>query len=119
MVFALAAFLSLKPPGTFSSPLYLISTLLLPLQLTLYFSVKEIGCTHVLDGLQEVEEVKLRDFPVTVVFHAIVTGCYFFMESQMAGRERDIAAIMKLRNDLAEAQARGLTSSSNKKKKNK
>jgi hypothetical protein len=120
LLFALVAFLSLDPPGTFSSPLYLISTVLLPLQLTAFFSVKQIGCTHVMDGLQEVEEVKLRDFPVPVVFHAIVTGCYFFMASQMAGRERDIAAIAKLRNDLKEAQARGLVDKNgNAKKKSK
>jgi len=120
MVLALAAFLAMKPPGTFSSPLYVISTLLLPLQLTSYFTVKEIGCTPVLDGLQEVEEVKVRDFPIPVVFHAIVTGCYFFMESQMVGRERDIAAVMKLRHDLETARAKGLVNSnSNNKKKSK
>lgn len=76
---------------------------------------------------EQVDEVKERDFPVAVVFHAIVTACYFFMQSQMVAREKDIAAIMKLRSDLKEAQARGLTSnnsnsssaSSNKKKKKK
>lgn len=76
---------------------------------------------------EQVDEVKERDFPVAVVFHAIVTACYFFMQSQMVAREKDIAAIMKLRSDLKEAQARGLTSnngnsssaSSKKKKKKK
>lgn len=119
MVFALTAFLGLKPPGTFSSPLYMIATLLLPLQLTSFYATKEIGCTQVLEGLQEVDEVKVRDFPVPIAFHAIVTGCYFFMESQMVGRERDIAAILKLRQNLAEAQARGLVDKSGSSKKSK
>ena len=57
-----------------------------------------------------VEEIKERDFPVAIVFHAIVTACYFFMQSQMVGRDKDVAAILKLRSDLKEAQARGLTS---------
>ena len=68
---------------------------------------------------QAVEEVKVRDFPVSIVFHAIVTACYFFMESQMAGRERDVQAVLKLRRDLADAQAKGqaMTKGSNKKSK--
>lgn len=116
MVIFLIAFLSMKPPGTFASPFYLMATLFLPFQLTAFFSVKEIGCKHVLDRMQDVEETKTRDFPVGVVFHAIVTGCYFFMESQMAGRERDVLAIQKLRNDLKEAQARGLVDKDGNKK---
>lgn len=116
MILSLTAFLSLKPAGTFSSPFYLLSALFIPLVLTSFFSIKEIGCTHVLDGLGEVEEVKVREFPVAIVFHAIVTACYLFMESQMVGRDKDVAAIMKLRADLAEAQARGLTNSTKDKK---
>lgn len=109
MLFALSAFLAMKPTGTFSSPLYMIATLLLPLQLTCYFSKREIGCTHVLKGLQDVplDEIKVRDFPVQLVFHAIVTACYFFMQSQIAGRERDIQALLKLRSDLANARSMG------------
>jgi hypothetical protein len=130
MVLSLTAFLSLKQPS-FSSPFYLLSALLIPIVLTSFFTTsRQIGCRHVLDGVlleEQVDEVKERDFPVAVVFHAIVTACYFFMQSQMVAREKDIAAIMKLRSDLKEAQARGLTSnnsssssaSSNYKKKKK
>jgi hypothetical protein len=102
-MFCLAAFLAMKPPGTFSSPSYMLSTVFLPLQLSLFFTKPEIGCTHILTTIPE--QVQLRKFPVSVVYHSIVTACYFLMEYQSRAREHDVQAVMKLQTDLIKAHA--------------
>lgn len=100
-MFSLLAFLAMNPAGTFSSPYYLLSTVFLPLQLASFYMMKEIGCANV---LTIPGEVQLRKFPVPVVFHSIVTACYFLMEYQMRAREQDVQAVMELRNDLVKAR---------------
>jgi aspartyl/asparaginyl-tRNA synthetase len=101
MMFSLVAFLAMNPAGTFSSPYYMLSTVFLPLQLASFYMMKEIGCTHV---LTIPGEVKLRKFPVPVIYHSIVSACYFLMEYQMRAREQDVQAVMRLRNDLVKAR---------------
>jgi hypothetical protein len=106
LMISLAAFLAMKPSGTFSSPFYILSTVFLPIQLSLFYTKQEIGCTHILTTIPKAEEqVQLRKFPVSVVYHSIVTACYFLMEYQSRAREQDVQAVMELRKDLVKARA--------------
>lgn len=42
----------------------------------------------------------LRDLPVVLVFHVLVSICYFFMSHQRAKQTRNLEAIVKLRDEL-------------------
>ena len=45
-----------------------------------------------------------RQFPVSCVFHLIVTGCYFFMKMGMDQCHGNVAAMEKLRQELIDSK---------------
>lgn len=57
------------------------------------------------------EEVEMHNFPVPVIYHAIVTASFFFMEYQMKQRNNDVQRVEEMRQHLKRAQG------SNKKRK--
>lgn len=102
VVGALAFFLS-NPINTFSARSYMVSTMMIPLQISAFFQNKTMGCTEVLGNDDSIEALQ-RQFPISVVFHMIVSGCCWFMEYQLSSRRNDVKAVMTMRKTLANAE---------------
>jgi hypothetical protein len=99
-------------PAKFNEPTYMISTMLVPMQLATYFQQPLVGCAHVMEGAEAVD----RAFPVSMIYHMIVTLSCFFMNYQMAHRNKAIKAVVTMRKNLAEAERQADASSDTKKK---
>eukprot|EP00521_Asterionellopsis_glacialis_P015023 CAMPEP_0195310290 /NCGR_PEP_ID=MMETSP0707-20130614/39172_1 /TAXON_ID=33640 /ORGANISM="Asterionellopsis glacialis, Strain CCMP134" /LENGTH=235 /DNA_ID=CAMNT_0040374603 /DNA_START=36 /DNA_END=743 /DNA_ORIENTATION=- len=93
----LAFFLSMKPHGDFSSPAYMCSAALIPLQIGLYRQTKRIGCTGDMDLLREGSD---RAFPIGVLFHVIATVAYWFMDKGMKKINQNVTLVENLRKEL-------------------
>jgi uncharacterized membrane protein len=117
MVGLLAHVLSLQNDerSIFVHPSYMLATLLVPLQVATFFANKTMGCAHILG---DVSEPLKRTFPVSLIFHVIVTVCCYFMIYQMKYRNKDIESVKELKRQLREAEASNkMSTSSNKKKR--
>jgi hypothetical protein len=87
-------------PAKFNEPTYMVSTMLVPMQLATYFQQPLVGCAHVMEGAEPVN----RAFPVSMIYHMIVTLSCFFMNYQMTHRNKAIKAVVTMRKNLAEAE---------------
>jgi hypothetical protein len=101
MMAALSYFLAqADKPITFSDQYYMIATGLIPLQVAAYFQNQKMGCAHLVDGAEPLD----RDFPISMVFHTIVTICCWFMNYQMQLRNDEVKAVADMRRTLASAE---------------
>ena len=116
MVGLLAHVLSLKNDerSIFVHPSYVLATLLVPFQLATFFANKTMGCAHILG---DVSEPLQRTFPVSIIFHVIVSVCCYFMIYQMKYRNKDIEFVKEMKMQLREAEATKKSTSNNKKKR--
>lgn len=97
-----------------SNPIYLIASALIPAIMTLWFmqrqqktydTVPDCLATNLLASSSsfstgDSKGTVSRDVPVVLVFHILVSACYFFMSYQRAKQERNLDAIVQLREEL-------------------
>lgn len=102
----LSLFLSLKEPGNFSDPRYLLANALLPPLIGMHFLYKdEPSCLHDEALLARIDpEPRTRSLPVVVVYHVIVTVCCWFMDNQRQQQARNIRMVQDLQRDLTRAK---------------
>jgi hypothetical protein len=108
-----------KPP-TFSNPFYLTATVLVPLQIASYYNSKTLGCLSATQdefaaGEKAEEELKPRNFPVTVLFHSIVTAACWFMDWQMQNKDKEVQEVLDLKEKLEKAKEANKTLKDKKK----
>jgi hypothetical protein len=133
-----------SPNRSFSNPLYLLANACMPAMLALRHLQAEGGNEIQTTCLETnlfltipsdrsiaataVGERPTRAFPVVLIFHAIVTGSYWFIAQQSRHQEQNVEAVAKLRQDLKNGNQRAASNeiendkkqeeSSQKKKKN-
>jgi hypothetical protein len=92
--------------GIISSMPYKMSTVCIPMIVSLYLNNKKVGCLEqeVRQFLEEPSEDQPRGFPVVLIFHAIVTISLWFMHYQVQQNEKNSEMVMKLKKDLKEAR---------------
>jgi uncharacterized protein HemX len=106
-----------SPNRSFSNPLYLLANGCIPAMLALrhlqstndpdqtcletnfFLDIPSDSAAAVTSG-----ERPLRTFPVVMIFHAIVTGSYWFISQQSRHQEQNVQAVIKLREDLKKGQ---------------
>jgi hypothetical protein len=132
MLVALTVFLGSDQPISFSDRHYMIATAMVPMQLSNYVSSfhflgsddsilqqphhqRFVGCIPYLmeppyqDAWESVMEEKdsssfvERAFPVSLVFHTIVTMCCLFMKYQSNQRNQEMKQILELKATLESA----------------
>lgn len=101
MVVCLVTFLSATEHTKLTSLPYMTATLFVPLQLALFFQKPTIGCIGSLATFGSFEPTP-RQFPISVVYHVIATGCCMLMEHQASVRNRDLQGIRDLRIKISE-----------------
>ena len=101
MVVCLVSFLSATVHTKLTSTPYMTATMFVPLQLALFFQKPTIGCTESLATFGSFEPTP-RQFPISVVYHVIATGCCMLMEHQTNVRDRDLQGIRDLRTRITE-----------------
>lgn len=87
-------------PAKFDEPMYMISTMLVPMQVATYFQQPQIGCAGLVPDAEPVD----RAFPISMIYHTIVTLSCFFMNYQMTARNKAIKSVVTMRKNLAEAE---------------
>lgn len=94
--------------------LYKLSVALVPVCLGSYFHFNRQGCIP--DGLEySLEEDFMkseRQFPVSVGFHFIVTGCLIFMNIGMQQVNKNMEGIERIRSQLLEMEKKDSNASS-------
>ena len=105
----LLRFNSLKEKGDYSSRSYMLASALIPFCLGLFFNTERYGCVtdsngEVILGANSV--MTERQFPVSAVFHIIVTGCYWFMNMSMAQCDLNLEAVTRLQKELSSKNSR-------------
>lgn len=95
-----------------SNPKYLLASAFIPAILALWFiqkqqktyeTVPNCLATNLLLNIHatgETQGTASRDLPVVLVFHVLVSACYFFMSHQRAKQARNLEAIVQLREEL-------------------
>lgn len=109
---SLAFFLILEEPGTFSDRRYMFANALLPPMVVMFFRNKDNPSCLNEDQLVKVdidESDRSRSLPVVVVFHLIVTICYWFMDHQRQQQAKNLKMMEDLKRDLADARKGGST----------
>ncbi|KAI2492183.1 hypothetical protein MHU86_22379 [Fragilaria crotonensis] len=138
LVAALTLFLSdplQRPNLTFADRHYMVATALIPLQITSYFqNEKKIGCIQplmerygdlILSAISSTSSTTTSDadsdqnlpdpfgedrsFPISLVFHTIVTLCCWFMNYQMQRRNEAIKQVMHMKKILENAERQATT----------
>ena len=96
-------FLSLNnSDGTLTSWPFVTASSLVPLCLGFFYHSNHVGCWD--ESFQYRDEVDTRQFPVSTIFHFIVTGCYWFMKMGMDKYENNVALVKKLQSELLESK---------------
>lgn len=105
IAFLLFRFTSRKEDtGNFSSISYMTAATLIPFCLGLYFNTKRVGCIVGSDGnivIDDHGDKAERQFPVAVLFHMIVTGCFMFMKYYMEQCNTNLDAVTILYKELS------------------
>lgn len=108
MAAALSFFLILEEPGTFSHPRYLFANGCLPPLVGIHFMRKDkLSCLEDEQLVGFDPEPRSRSLPVVVIFHVIVTLCYWFMDSQRQKQARNVRMVQDLYRDLDQARKNG------------
>lgn len=93
----------------------MVANACVPILLGMRYNLKQPKCIDGLlseIGLQSTSNHTIK-FHVVLVFHMIITGCYWFMDTQTKQHKQNIVAVEKLRKELTVAQE------AEQKKKNK
>jgi len=103
----LCRFTGMKTRGDFSSAFYFSAASLIPFCLGLFFNTERYGCVvdssgDLLAGGDSV--MTERQFPVSVLFHLIVTGCYYFMKMNMGQCNKNLYAVERLRKEFVQSK---------------
>ena len=108
---ALSFFLILEEPANFSHPRYLFANALLPPMVGIHFMYKnKVSCLND-EQLETIEpQPRTRGIPVIVIFHVIVTVCYWFMSNQRQQQARNLSTVHDLQRDLNRARQGATTS---------
>ena len=103
--------------GDMTNMLYKLSVALVPVCLGSYFHLNRQGCIP--EGLESTlgeDFVKSeRQFPVSVGFHFIVTGCLIFMSIGMQQVNKNMEGVERIRNQLSELEMKNANVSSSEK----
>jgi len=101
-------FTDMDKPGDFSSRPYFIAAILVPICISLFFTTERCGCA--LDTNPSQDEAMKNDasslsrterqFPVAVIYHLIVTVCYWFMKVGMDSCEANLETVTKMKKQL-------------------
>lgn len=119
MVGLLSSFLYRSGPMNLSDPSYVFATVLVPLQIVAFFNNRKIMCKDLADSeANEISPGLDRPFPISLVFHTVVTLSCGFMKYQMDARNKDIQAVRDMRKDLADARQVRKSNQEGKKKSN-
>jgi hypothetical protein len=112
MACVLAAFLCERPPyRDFASLRFQIATSMIPLIIALFYKKKPLGCLQGTAWQEELSflqlpesstSVRMRGFPVVVIFHAMVTASIWFMIRQRKHHTLNVALVEKLRKEMSE-----------------
>jgi hypothetical protein len=102
-----------EDPGNFSSRSYMTAAALIPFCLGLYFHSEKVGSCIVdadghLTGAPAVGGTSTggRQFPIAVLYHGIVTGCFWFMNYYMDQCDKNLNAVAKLHKELSSKNSR-------------
>ena len=105
---------AVETPISFANRHYMMATALIPLQIAAFFQNDKIGCLTLLSKtmpvsqMQEEQELVLsspdRSFPVSVIFHTVVTMSCWFMMYQMQHRTDAVRQVLDMRKALEAAQ---------------
>lgn len=114
---SLSFFLVIEEAGTFANPRYMLANALLPPMVGMFFMTKDKPSCLDEDKLvrADVDESRTRSLPVVVVFHLIVTVCYWFMDRQRQQQANNKQMIEELRQDLVQARKGGTNTVSSRK----
>lgn len=91
---------------TFTAKSYCAIAALVPFCLGLYFNTEKTGCmidsngSIVIRTPDAINQLSKRQFPVSIIFHLILTGCVYFMSIDMEQVDKNLAAVELLRNQL-------------------
>ena len=102
----LCRFTSMKEAGDFSTRTYFTAAALVPFCLGLFFNTERCGCVVDSSGSIDENNIVERQFPVAIIYHLIVTGCYWFMKMGMDSCNMNLAAVTKLQQQLASKNSR-------------
>jgi hypothetical protein len=101
-------FTGMDKPGDFSSRPYFIAALLVPICISLFFTTERCGCAIDSDSSQGILENDSspfaktdRQFPVAVIYHLIVTVCYWFMKVGMDSCNANLEEVTKMKKQLS------------------
>jgi hypothetical protein len=94
---------------------YVISSALIPIQLSTYFQTKELAGGCLRDGSSSNEEGRAPNFPVAVIFHVICTAAYFFMKYGIDKCMDNIEMVNDLMQKLEQAKSTSSSAASKRK----
>lgn len=104
-----------------------MATALIPLQIAAFFQNDKIGCLKLLSNttmiLMDEEDLPVvlsspdRSFPISVIFHTVVTMSCWFMMYQMQHRTDAVKQVLDMRKALEGAQRQQPKDNNTKKQK--
>jgi hypothetical protein len=103
---------AVETPISFANRHYMMATALIPLQIAAFFQNDKIGCLKLLSNTTvtplDEEDLVLsspdRSFPVSIIFHTVVTMSCWFMMYQMQHRTDAVRQVLDMRKALDAAQ---------------
>lgn len=103
----LCMFASRKEAGDFSTSTYVTAASLVPFCVGLFFNTERCGCVVDSEGtVLQSDEKSERHFPVAIIYHLILSLCYWFMKMGMDSCDTNLVAVTKLQQQLAGKNSR-------------
>jgi len=98
---ALFTFLTIRDPhGNFLSQSFRASSILAVLSVAAFCNMQSNGSNARSEIRDETNDQRKRQFPVAVIFHAIVAACYWFMDMGIAKCDQSIQLVENFEIDL-------------------
>ena len=98
--------------GDFTPHAYMMSAVLVPAQLSLFFQTRDlVGCAGAAAPLGGGEEGRgeARQFPISVVFHVIVTVSCWFMKMGRNKSDEQVGTVESLKRQVEETKRKAST----------
>jgi len=93
--------------GTLSHWSYIVASSFTPLCIGLFYhSTLVVGCLDT--NIPYHDNSRKRQFPVSALFHVIITGCYWFMNIEREKYEGHVEMVKKLQVDLSDKKCHGV-----------
>lgn len=118
---------TVETPISFANRHYMMATALIPLQIAAFFQNDKIGCLKLLSNTTMIpmdeEDLSVvlsspdRSFPISVIFHTVVTVSCWFMMYQMQHRTDAVKQVLDMRKALEGAQRQKPKDNNTKKQK--